>query len=499
MKQVHNTLVISDLHLGGDLNPRAWRSKAPQLAILERQLVSFLQHYTYTRRNGVPWRLISNGDMIDFLGIRLLPGAEHVNATPDEHTYGLGRRPRVARAKVEAVVERHAAYFRALARFIAAGNKLDIVAGNHDVEFQWKPVQLAFVDGVRRAWEDQQAARGRDVSSEHIAESITFHPWFFYEPGVAWVEHGHLYDENCSFEYGLAPADPDSKQIDVNVDTASARYVINHIPEADYGQEMWSALGYLRWGWSLGPRGLWNVAKSYTAFSMRLLAARRQRAKMPGAHEVRRERHRERMLKLAEHWCLDEKTLGAVDQLRKRPVINNLWRLLQVLMIDKLIIGAVALLALMVLVWSLPLLWGFAAAGTVLATAWFANGFLSRNRNVDPTGPLMIVPDRILRHVDAQYVVFGHTHDALELDLEDGGTYYNTGTWFPDELPGLLRCFTHLVILHGEHGTTAELCQWRDGASRAYTPGYSVRTRPPTADPAPAPQPEPVGDDAMAA
>jgi hypothetical protein len=442
---------------------------------VERQLIEFLRHHTYTRLDGKPWRLIANGDMVDFLGICLLPNGEH-EATPDEIIYGLGRRPRVARQKMEAVVERHASVFRALARFIGAGNALDIIAGNHDVEFHWKAVQSAFKEGVRRAWEDLQLSRGRaSTDSQRIADGISFHPWFFYEPGVVWVEHGHLYDENCSFQFALAPACQDSKEVDVNVDAAASRYVINRIPEADHGQENWSGMGYLRWAWGLGARGAFQLAKSYYAFSARLLAARRQRANMPGAGEVRRERHRERLRKLCEKWSLEESTLDAIDELRKRPVVNNLWRLLQVLMIDKIVLGAGALLVLMVLFWSMPLSWGMLAAGGVLGTAWAANKYLSRGRNVDPTGPLLIVPDRILRHVDARYVVFGHTHDPLAIQLDNGGTYFNTGTWFPDELPGLLRSFTHVVIRHGKDGPHAELCQWRDGASRVFTPGYTVR------------------------
>jgi hypothetical protein len=36
----------------------------------------------------------------------------------------------------------------------------------------------------------------------------------------------------------------------------------------------------------------------------------------------------------------------------------------------------------------------------------------------------------------------------------------------------MLRAFTHLVIRQRESGPVAELCQWRDGQSRAFTPGW---------------------------
>ncbi|RMH38580.1 MAG: hypothetical protein D6689_19140 [Deltaproteobacteria bacterium] len=485
MNATHNTLVISDVHLGGDLNVNCGPSARAQLDLLERELIDFLRHYTYTRRDGRPWQLVINGDLIDFLGICLLPDPDSDDdATPEEHIYGLGRRPKAARAKVDAVIERHADVFVALARFARAGNRVDLVAGNHDVELQWDAVQRAFLDGVRRVYERAQLAAGGDPASDFIESAFHFHPWFVYIPGVAWIEHGHLYDENCSFQFALAPADPFSKQIDLNVDTAAQRYVVNRIPAAEHGQENWSWLGYMRWALGLGPRGALEVFKSYYAFSARLIAARRQRRRAPGAAEERRARHRERLRALCEVWSLDERTLDAVHELRRRPVVENLWRLLQVLMIDKLVIGALALLVVMVAVWSLPLAWGLAGAGTVVGSAWAANRILSRGRIVDPTAPLMVIPERILRHVDARYVVFGHTHEAMRVPLEGGGVYFNTGTWYPDEAPGLLRSFTHVVIHCDDDGPRAQLCQWRDGASRPFTPGYSVRTRPATAEPA---------------
>ena len=55
--------------------------------------------------------------------------------------------------------------------------------------------------------------------------------------------------------------------------------------------------------------------------------------------------------------------------------------------------------------------------------------------------------------------------------------------------PGLLRSFTHVIIRHGRDGTaggaTGGLYQWRDGKSRAFTPGWA----PEGIEPAPMPAP----------
>ena len=51
----------------------------------------------------------------------------------------------------------------------------------------------------------QLATAGADARA---LARIAVVPWFVYVPGVAWIEHGHVYDEGCSFEFNLAPMDP---------------------------------------------------------------------------------------------------------------------------------------------------------------------------------------------------------------------------------------------------------------------------------------------------
>ena len=56
-----------------------------------------------------------------------------------------------------------------------------------------------------------------------------------------------------------------------------------------------------------------------------------------------------------------------------------------------------------------------------------------------------------------------------------GETIYDPWHYIPvlARKPGALRAFTHLVISQNDEGeSAASLCQWRDGASRAFTPGW---------------------------
>src|SRR5437870_2975237 len=83
-----NILVISDLHLGEDVRPHSM-GYLRRIIRLERELENFLAHYTRSYHDGRPWRLIINGDMVDFMSICLLP-AKGESKNAEEERFGLG-------------------------------------------------------------------------------------------------------------------------------------------------------------------------------------------------------------------------------------------------------------------------------------------------------------------------------------------------------------------------------------------------------------------------
>lgn len=472
----YNILIISDLHLGDDIKPQTKTGYLRHVIAFERELESFLLHYTDQRLNDRPWRLIVNGDMVDFLGICLLPQEGEVgpegapDVTPEDHVYGLGTQPRAARAKMRRVLERHDGVFRALAEFVGAGNRCDIIVGNHDVEFHWPIVQETFKRGVAALY---AGARPR----EEIEAAITFHPWFYFEENVAWVEHGHQYDDYCSFDYVLNPVSPANEEIVLNVGAAGMRYVANQHGYIE-GQEAWGFAEYVRWSFAQGVRGVLRIGQGFWMMCIRMLTLWRVFAREPDRVEARRSGHLERLRQVAEQFRLAEETLLAVDALRRKPVVSNLFMLLMALMLDRLLLVAVTTLLVLVFVLALPWSWALAAVAGALTIAGLTNVALARRREeVDPEAKLRQVPERIRRHVRAPFVVFGHTHGPMAVPLSDGGMYFNTGTWVPGERPGILNAFTHLLIRHDETGPRAALCQWRDGESREFTPAPVATTK----------------------
>ncbi len=480
MRESFNTLVISDLHLGEDLTIAASETTRRNLAVVEEQLAEFIQYYTTRRRDSRAWRLVINGDMIDFLAVCLRPGDAALDdldagaRSSEEVRFGLGRREIVAQAKVRAVVARHREVFRAMAQFLAVGNRVEIVCGNHDIELHWAAVQDELRTQIQTVWTSLAASRRPGApSAAQIGEHVGFHGWYFYEPGVAWIEHGHQYDECCSFDFALEPVGPDGEHIDVNVDVAGLSYVSNRIDGAEpHALAEWTAGGYVRLGMQLGLTGGLGLAKGYYLFVASLLRIWRSHAPRAAVNRARRARHVARRRALAADTGVNEDGLRAIDELHRRPVVSNIRRLMRVLMLDRVLVNVLAVVVTLIALVALPLWASMAVAGASYGFSRAAGRRIARRRVGNSEVSLGLAPERILRHVDAKYVVFGHTHEPVAQKLDAGRWYFNGGTWMPVGKPGLLRAFTHVVIKHGEHGPSATLCQWRDGASRAFTPGW---------------------------
>ena len=175
-----NILVISDLHLGEDLRPGGANvSYLRHLATLERELETFLAHYTSHRLDGRPWRLVVNGDMVDFMSVMILPEeARQHDDDEEDRLYGLGFGERESQKKMERVIARHQGVFKQLGEFVAAGNELVIVVGNHDVEFHYPQVQRRWSSGCAGL---ALGIGADDAARDAFARRIEFCPWFYYQ------------------------------------------------------------------------------------------------------------------------------------------------------------------------------------------------------------------------------------------------------------------------------------------------------------------------------
>ncbi|MCA9594647.1 MAG: metallophosphoesterase [Myxococcales bacterium] len=453
-----NLIVLSDVHLGSDLvqflRPDAPRRGKASLA-RDRELTALLDWYRERREGGRPWRLVIAGDFVDFVGMSVDAESDEIQTelSDEEREHGLGSAVDHTLIKLRRVAREHAEVFQALARFIAAGNTLVVVRGNHDVDLHWEPVQAAF----RRVLEGHADIRPAQVQ---------FADWFYYEEGRVFIEHGHQYDDFCSYDNVLFPVLPsDPKRSTRSLSDILLRYVVRPTRGMlESGHDQASAVDYLRFGAQLGVRGMLALGQRFVYAVVALLALWREHVSDAAAW-VRQE-HERKMLLLAEARQLSVVKLRALASLQRPPITRSVLRLLAGVMIDRVVM---ALLLLAAVVWLLVARWT-PALGMQLAAALaliFPLGWLWRRARgaIDASDALRERAERVATLFPAAFIVMGHTHLPEVRSAAAGSTYVNLGAWAEEEMPegahsALPATRTHLVVVEVDGKPTASLLSW---------------------------------------
>jgi len=449
-----NLLVVSDLHFGEELLPGAAEERCEAVSLGAAAFCAFLRYQSVRWIGGRPWRLVIAGDLFDFMSV-VIPGSAALPAkTPDERRHGINRGARAGVARLEAICAVHKPLLEALVKFASVGHEIDIVVGNHDVEL--------FEPDVIAAFDRQIKLHGADAKT---AARIRIVPWFVYVPGVAWIEHGHVYDEGCSYEFNLCPNDPRDGKLIVNADYAAIRYLGAASPELDpHGIEEWSFAGFLRYAAGQGWRSFFKLILAYVRFMWSLVVANILH-KSHARRAARRRLHRDRVEQAANAAGIPVETARAIDRLSRAPLTMSWRRLARLLVLDKwgMIFGT-ALISFVL--WLFTPFWVAMLGLIVLTGATVAIQLGLGKHLVTSQLPMRAVPRRLRELVDAPVVVFGHTHDPRWQPIVGGGLYVNCGTWLPALRPGLRRSFTHVLVQPRPGGKPiVELRQWRDGAS----------------------------------
>src|ERR1043166_8358372 len=319
-----NLLIVSDLHFGEELLPGASTERRRAVELGAAAFREFLRYHTVRRRDGRTWRLVIAGDLFDFMSVVIPATRERPAKSADERRFGLGRGIQPGVERMRRICAVHGPLLGELGRFAAAGHSIEIVVGNHDVELLAADV----VDELMR----QIAAAGADPRA---LSRIRVVPWFVYLPGVCWIEHGHVYDEGCSFEFNLAPMDPKDGWLIYNADYAAVRYLGTAVPELDpHGIEEWSLWGYMRYAAGLGFRSGTRLWIAYGRFVGALFAARRLHRSFKRRDRRRRE-HRARLAEVAATGGISLDVAAAIDRLARTPLTVSGRRLARMVMLDR--------------------------------------------------------------------------------------------------------------------------------------------------------------------
>ena len=468
----HNVLALSDIHLGHDLRAGANVQELRKRQDLDLQLAGLLDHYRERRRGGLPWRLVLNGDILDFVAISLRPApGEHVafTLTQEDLAYGLAAEEAKTVWKLSKIFQRHEPAMDALARFVEAGNTVVVVRGNHDAELAFEAVQRTF----RELLADRVHALpgpGRDA----FTARIDFANWFYFEPGQLYVEHGHLYDEWCTTDDVLGTKG--TGDLELPLSSQVIRYFINVVSSGGQtldGTDDWGFVDYLRFGLRLGNplaiaslyasmvwRLLKRPLKASLRFGRRAVAAAGV-ALVAGVDPdaVHFQRLRAHLADIAGD--AGERDTRALMRLLKRPAGGSLFNVLRLFYIDQMMLVALgAAGASAIALVHLPLfhrLLAWAVLGTTFALTSVG---LASMRRVDAHPKLLEAAHRVARLFKVRYVVMGHSHRAVTETLEGGARYFNLGAWTGASKTELGQVgMPHLVIADGE----ARLCRWGAG------------------------------------
>src|SRR5262249_41446731 len=158
--------------------------------------------------------------------------------------------------------------------------------------------------------------------------------WFYYEEEVVYVEHGHQYDEYCSFDYQLHPVGREGG-LTLSLAHAGVRYFTNLVPEMNpHDAEAWGFVEYMRWVWAQGARGAARVTL-FSAGMIRRLFALWSLLTDRATDAMRAERHREALRGLAGEYRLAVEKVEALDALRRVPAVKRVSGILVALFLDR--------------------------------------------------------------------------------------------------------------------------------------------------------------------
>ncbi len=405
----HNLIAISDLHLGCDLRAGN-RFDKPRHT--DAPLASFLDWHAAHRSEGKPWRLILNGDIVDFVAITLVPeGAAPFEVSAEERELGLGPSEAKCVWKLRRTCQRHPAVFDALARFVQKGNSLQIIRGNHDSEWRWPAVQAE----LRALLAERGAARRR------LDKLVEFHDWFYLEPGFFYAEHGHAHDH---YSVQADFFEEHGGQIELPLSSKVLRYFANRYREQvelPDDVDTWRLKECLDWVLKAGNP--LRIAADYFMMvfrvfypvlrqSLRISRAFARAADRAIARKVDPHAHVRRMLARFQGTDRQAHQLVAIAS---RPAEQSLFDSMQLFYLDRMLLALLCLFGAFCTAAAVHGFWAKAGALTGVGIFFAAvNALLASQRRTDAHPMLQAAARRVAQVFDVRYIVMGHSHRAVD-------------------------------------------------------------------------------------
>lgn len=419
-----NYLVVSDLHLTDIVdNADGWKAYKSSRYMIDKDFSALVRTFM-GQGKGDRLTLIMNGDVFDFDLIDAVPKDPPWPVSRAERRCGLDATGEKSAWKLDRALRDHKLFVSVLAEFLARGHRLVYIFGNHDREMHFEQVKEVFVKAIKEHCPKDKPCK----------EKIRFEPWFFYEPGRIYVEHGQQYDYYSTFKYLLCPTIrcKDQEILALPMGNLANRYLMTRMgffnPHAtDFILNAFRYFTHWLRHYAFSRRSLVYNWLFGSLVTMRKLWKYRYKMKRrpPDCTDA--------LEKKAEQSGIDTETLKKLMHMMKRPVTDRFFRVMREFWIDRVImalfmIGATIAMALV----PIPLWIKLMVPLSVFPLLYFI--YEEAVKGISVFTVEQEIPryaNKIAKLLPIRLVVFGHTHKPRELPLDNGLVFVDTGTWAP--------------------------------------------------------------------
>ena len=425
-----DTVVISDLHLSdadtGRTDKPFWKAYKRKEHFFDDDLIRMLKHVEADAEGSV--ELVLNGDVFDFDNVVAIPQNPPKKVSWLARWRGLGSEEWMSQFKIRRILDDHELLFKFLGQFVARGNHIVFVHGNHDLELAWPSVRHE----VLRAMGEEH--------EEKVRGNVRFCDWFYVSEGDTYVSHGHMYDPFCAVRHTidprikLRPGGPELVRLGFG--DLSERYILNGMgyfnPHASSNYIM-SATEYVRFFWrymaKTQPFLLFTwLSGSLVTFYVTMRHHLAPRVKNPLRIE-------ERVGELAQASRVEPKVVRQLHALNVAPAASNPLRVLRELWLDRalLLVAAFYVASQVFLTANIVLpasIWWFLIPLFLMLPFFTAYAIGVKSQVFQ--GPMINeeTADLIYKITGCTRLIFGHNHQP-EHGRIGSVEYVNSGFWSP--------------------------------------------------------------------
>ncbi|GAA4320204.1 hypothetical protein GCM10023149_19350 [Mucilaginibacter gynuensis] len=450
--------VISDLHLAEGKDKDGNYNGAENF-FADASFQRFIHRLMQKRKEG-SGMLIINGDMIDYLRIGRVPvsdadftqwqqalAAIGISKTKPELTkavndkerkYGLKTDDYKSVWKLLLCAGGHAVVFASLAEWLAGGNKLVIVKGNHDLEWYWPAVRNYMDHLMAQNIAARATISAAEAMDKYVRPNLSYVDDSFIINNEIYVEHGHRYEKFTSVD---GPAQLENcDELNLPFGSFFNRYLINRIelsyPYIDNVRPSENILPVLiQERFPLAVKMLFH----YLPFTLMVIPKRQYKYALKYLFQF--------LLFIALPIVLAGLVLwSSIGSSIKLPEFSG---------IGKMIFNVVKSLSLLILSYFMSRLFAMLQLSSSGGLSEFAAKLFERNKHL-------------------KLVTFGHTHNPQQKSMPGvAQKYYNTGTWMPvfENNAASVRLDKTYTLLHITLNATgslnrSQLIRWNDDALR---------------------------------